>query len=60
MLKRQERDLLQRAVGMIEGVALAAKAKELRDALFCAAELIDKVLDDDIQTPVCSDKVSDK
>ena len=37
------RDMLIRAIGQIEGVALASK-KDIRDALFCAVDILKAAL----------------
>lgn len=43
-MKRENRDLLLRALGQIEGVGLVGDEK-MRNALFCAVDMIEAVLD---------------
>lgn len=43
-MTREHREMLQRAVGQIEAIALTSDDKRTRDTLFCAVEIMDHIL----------------
>lgn len=59
-MKRNNRETLQRAIGIIEGASYGAKSN-VQDALEAALEMLDAVLDDEtVEAETATQKASEE